>query len=103
MLSRLHDRKGGSKKPRATRPASEGIREARRCASDHGLELGEGRDQRPKAYGAADRDPLETATTRPYLYAEDLAKLTPWSLRSIEKMVARGTLKRGVHWFQPAG
>jgi hypothetical protein len=40
---------------------------------------------------------------RAYLYAEDLAELTPWTVEAIDKMVARGTLRRGIHWFQPAG
>lgn len=39
----------------------------------------------------------------PYLSAQQLAALTPWSVRAIEKMVARGLLLRGVHYFQPFG
>jgi len=41
--------------------------------------------------------------SRAYLSAEQLAALTPWSPDAIEKMVRRGTLARGVHYFQPAG
>jgi hypothetical protein len=40
---------------------------------------------------------------KPYMYGEELAEVTPWSVDAIEKMVARGVLRRGVHWFQPGG
>jgi hypothetical protein len=40
---------------------------------------------------------------RAYLNAEQLAAVTPWSVDAIEKMVRRGVLKRGVHYFQPQG
>lgn len=40
---------------------------------------------------------------REYLYAEQLAEITPWSMDAIDKMVRRGTFKRGVHYFQPQG
>jgi len=43
------------------------------------------------------------ATGRPYLSAEQLAALTPWSVGAIEKMVKRGVFVRGVHYFQPLG
>jgi hypothetical protein len=42
-------------------------------------------------------------SVREYLSAEQLAKVTPWSLSAIEKMVSRGVLKRDVHYFQPFG
>jgi hypothetical protein len=40
---------------------------------------------------------------KPYLYAEELAAVTPWSVEAIRKMTARGVLKLGVHCFQPGG
>jgi hypothetical protein len=40
---------------------------------------------------------------RPYLNAVQLAEVTPWSVDAIEKMVRRGTLRQGVHCFQPLG
>lgn len=40
---------------------------------------------------------------KPYMYGDELAEVTPWSVDAIEKMVARGVLRRGVHWFQPGG
>lgn len=43
------------------------------------------------------------AVVREYLHAEQLAAVTPWSADAIEKMVRRGTLQRGVHYFQPHG
>jgi hypothetical protein len=42
-------------------------------------------------------------SVREYLSAEQLAKVTPWSISAIEKMVSRGVLKRDVHYFQPFG
>jgi hypothetical protein len=39
----------------------------------------------------------------PYLSAEQLSAVTPWSVDAIEKMVARGALVKGVHFFQPFG
>jgi len=39
----------------------------------------------------------------PYLYAEDLARFTPFTVDAIARMVARGTLKLGVHCYQPHG
>jgi hypothetical protein len=41
--------------------------------------------------------------TRPYLSAEQLAELTPWTPDAIEKMIRRGVLVPGVHYFQPFG
>jgi hypothetical protein len=35
--------------------------------------------------------------------AEQLATVTPWSRKAIERLVARGVLVRGVHYFQPQG
>jgi hypothetical protein len=40
---------------------------------------------------------------REYLNAEQLAAVTPWSRKAIERLVARGVLVRGVHYFQPQG
>jgi hypothetical protein len=40
---------------------------------------------------------------KPYLSAEELAQRTPWSLDAIEKMIRRGILVRGQHYFQPTG
>ena len=37
---------------------------------------------------------------KPYLYAEELAALTPWTLEEIDAKVKRGTLRLGVHYFQ---
>jgi hypothetical protein len=37
---------------------------------------------------------------KPYLYAEELAVLTPWSVEEISAKVKRGILRRGVHYFQ---
>jgi hypothetical protein len=42
-------------------------------------------------------------TPRQYLSAEQLAQQTPWSVDALEKMIQRGELRRGVHWFQPKG
>lgn len=52
------------------------------------------------------RPAIATATptsVRAYLSAEQLAAVTPWSVNAIRKMVARGTFRRGVHYFQPLG
>lgn len=40
---------------------------------------------------------------RLYLSAEQLAQLTPWSTEAIEKMIQRGALRLGLHFFQPSG
>lgn len=40
---------------------------------------------------------------RAYLSAEQLGELTPWSPDAVEKMIRRGVLIRGVHYFQPFG
>lgn len=40
---------------------------------------------------------------RSYLYIEQLAACTPWSPDAIRTMIARGTLKLGVHYFKPHG
>ena len=39
----------------------------------------------------------------PYLSTEQLAALTPWSVEAIRRMVTRGVLRRGEHYFQPLG
>jgi hypothetical protein len=41
--------------------------------------------------------------TREYLNAEQLAAITPWSEQAIHRMVSRGVLRQGVHFFQPFG
>ena len=53
--------------------------------------------QRPVVTAAA------PASVRPYLSAEQLAAVTPWSVNGIWKMVGRGVLKRDVHYFRPLG
>ena len=63
-------------------------------ARDHIAEAG----RTPHA-GAA----LEVANVRPYLSAEQLCELTPWTPDALEKLIRRGVLKRGVHYFQPLG
>jgi hypothetical protein len=45
----------------------------------------------------------EAAFVRPYLSAEQLATVTPWSVNAIWKMVGRGMLRRNVHYFRPLG
>lgn len=40
---------------------------------------------------------------RAYLSAEQLAEVTPWTPDAIRRMVTRGMLQRGVHYFQPGG
>lgn len=40
---------------------------------------------------------------RVYLYAEELARLTPWTPDAIETMRRRGVLKEGTHYFQRPG
>lgn len=37
---------------------------------------------------------------KPYLYIEELAELTPWSVQAINTKVRRGELRRNVHYFQ---
>jgi hypothetical protein len=39
----------------------------------------------------------------PYLSTDQLAQLTPWTIEAINTMRKRAVLKRGVHYFQPAG
>jgi len=43
------------------------------------------------------------ALPKPYLYVEELAALTPWTVEAIETMKKRGVLRIGVHYFQPTG
>ena len=40
---------------------------------------------------------------REYLDAAQLAARAPWSVEAIRRMVSRGVLRRGVHYFQPLG
>lgn len=42
-------------------------------------------------------------SVRPYLSAEQLAAVTPWSVNAIWKMTGRGMLQRNVHYFRPLG
>ena len=42
-------------------------------------------------------------SSREYLYVEDLAALTPWTGDALDRLIQRGTLKAGVHFFQPTG
>lgn len=44
-----------------------------------------------------------TAPVKPYLYVEELAELTPWSVEAINTKVKRGELRQGVHYFQEQG
>lgn len=43
------------------------------------------------------------ASVPPYLSAEQLAAVTPWTVDAIEKMIDRGMLVKNVHFFQPFG
>lgn len=45
----------------------------------------------------------EAAAPRPYMSAQQLAAVTPWTVEAIRKMIGRGVLKRNVHYFQPIG
>jgi hypothetical protein len=58
---------------------------------------------RPGAGNAQAREVLAAPPPRPYLNAQQLAEVTPWSVNAIEKMVSRGVFKLGVHYFQPGG
>lgn len=40
---------------------------------------------------------------KPYMYAEELARFTPWTPEAIRKMASTGTFKFGVHYFQTGG
>jgi hypothetical protein len=44
-----------------------------------------------------------SAPPREYLDAAQLAARAPWSVEAIRRMVSRGVLRRGVHYFQPLG
>ena len=37
---------------------------------------------------------------KPYIYIEELAEVTPWSIDAIRAMVRRGKLRLGEHYFQ---
>jgi hypothetical protein len=43
------------------------------------------------------------AVAREYLTVAQLAALTPWSIEAIYRMMRRGVLREGVHYFQPQG
>ncbi len=43
------------------------------------------------------------AAAREYLSAAQLAALTPWSVEAIYRMMRRGVLRAGVHYYQPQG
>jgi hypothetical protein len=45
----------------------------------------------------------DRSTIPPYLSTEQLTALTPWSVDAIQKLIARGVLVCGVHFFQPGG
>jgi hypothetical protein len=51
----------------------------------------------------AKRESADEEKPRPYVSTIQLAHLTPWTVDAIDKLVARGQLVQGVHWFQPAG
>lgn len=51
------------------------------------------------AVGTAAPSPTR-APVKPYLYIEELAELTPWSVQAINTKVRRGELRRNVHYFQ---
>jgi hypothetical protein len=42
-------------------------------------------------------------TPRPYMSVAQLAAVTPWTPKSIARLVARGVLVRGVHYFTLPG
>ena len=42
-------------------------------------------------------------TPRPYMNTEQLAAVTPWTPKAIARLVARGVLVRGVHYFTLSG
>lgn len=42
-------------------------------------------------------------TPRAYLNAEQLSVLTPWSPDALRRMIERGVLRKGEHFFQPLG
>jgi len=42
-------------------------------------------------------------TVRRYFSTRELAERGPYTEDAIRRMVSRGTLRRGVHWFQPGG
>jgi hypothetical protein len=44
--------------------------------------------------------PHGSVSAKPYLYAEELSALTPWTVDAINTKVRRGELQRGVHYFQ---
>jgi len=52
---------------------------------------------------SVDRGNRPIDTPKPYLSAEELAQRTPWTIEAIEKMIRRGLLVRGQHYFQPTG
>jgi hypothetical protein len=56
---------------------------------------------RAEVHGSGDAQ-RDTAA-KPYVNVAELAKLTPWSEQAIRSMIARGTFRRGVHYFQPGG
>jgi hypothetical protein len=39
----------------------------------------------------------------PYLCIHGITLLAPWTVDAIEKKIARGVLKLGIHYFQPSG
>ena len=57
-------------------------------------------DRVTAAEGTAERQHVRP---KPYVSVAELARLTPGSEDAIRAMVARGSFRRGVHYFQPAG
>lgn len=104
VLNLVRARSGGEADSRSTRSQTNRLCEARRRAPRNGLEVGNGRHRHPRADRQTDSvNREEPASPRPYLYAEELSALTPWSTDAIDRMVARGILRLGVHYFQPGG
>ncbi len=63
----------------------------------------DGPDRICEAAPARHAAPTGVQGVRPYLSAEQLTAVTPWSLDAIKHMIARGVLKRSVHYFRPLG
>src|SRR6266478_2521843 len=43
------------------------------------------------------------AAASQYLSSLEVCQRTPWSVDAVQKMIHRGVLRRGIHFFQPAG
>ena len=53
--------------------------------------------------GGSTASATSASTVRPYQSIAQLAEVTPWTVDAIQKMVARGIFKLGVHYFKPLG